>query len=159
MKKKKKIIVLTCMIALLAITAVFNFILTGTSSSVVDSDVLSSTDYFTKYREERASTRNESILQLDSIISSSEVGSDTHSDALEMKLELTSMTEKEMLLETLIKAYGFEDAVVVIGLESKNVNVIAKSQSLSTDDAILIYSIVQEEANVSPENVKIIPIS
>ena len=55
--------------------------------------------------------------------------------------------------------YGFEDAVVVIGLESKNVNVIAKSPSLTTDDAILIYSIVQEEANVSPENVKIIPIS
>ena len=76
-----------------------------------------------------------------------------------MKIELTELTEKELLLESLIKAYGFEDAVVVIGLESKNVNVIAKSPSLSTDDAILIYSIVQEEANVAPENVKIIPIS
>ncbi len=159
MKKKKKIIVLTCMIALLAITAVFNFILTGTSSSVVDSDVLSSTDYFTKYREERASTRNESILQLDSIISSSEVGSDTHSDALEMKLELTSMTEKEMLLETLIKAYGFDDVVVVMNLDSDSVNVITKSSSLSTDDAIVIYNILQEESVCSPENVKIIPIS
>jgi len=159
MKKKKKIIVLTCMIALLAITAVFNFILTGTSSSVVDSDVLSSTDYFTKYREERASTRNESILQLDSIISSSEVGSDTYSDALEMKLELTSMTEKEMLLETLIKAYGFDDVVVVMNLDSDSVNVITKSSSLSTDDAIVIYNILQEESVCSPENVKIIPIS
>ena len=159
MKKKKKIIVLTCMIALLAITAVFNFILTGTSSSVVDSDVLSSTDYFTKYREERATTRNESILQLDSIISSSEVGSDTHSDALEMKLELTSMTEKEMLLETLIKAYGFDDVVVVMNLDSDSVNVITKSSSLSTDDAIVIYNILQEESVCSPENVKIIPIS
>ena len=76
-----------------------------------------------------------------------------------MKIELTEMTEKELLLESLIKAYGFEDAVVVIGLESNNVNVIAKSPELSTDDAILIYSIVAEETNVSPENVKIIPIS
>ena len=69
------------------------------------------------------------------------------------------ITEKELLLESLIKAYGFEDAVVVIGLESDNVNVIAKSPELTTDDAILIYTIVSEEVNISPENVKIIPIS
>ena len=76
-----------------------------------------------------------------------------------MKTDLTEITEKELLLESLIKAYGFEDAVVVIGMDSDNINVIAKSPELSTDDAILIYSIVAEEANVSPENVKIIPIS
>ena len=79
--------------------------------------------------------------------------------ALSMKIELTEMTEKELLLESLIKAYGFEDAVVVIGIDSDNINVITKSPELSTDDAILIYSIVAEETNVSPENVKIIPIS
>ena len=72
---------------------------------------------------------------------------------------MTELTEKEMLLESLIKAYGFEDAVVVIGLESQNVNVIAKSPELTSDDAVLIYTIVAEEVNVSPENVKIIPIS
>ena len=76
-----------------------------------------------------------------------------------MKIELTEITEKELLLENLIKAYGFEDAVVVIGLESENINVIAKSAELTTDDAILIYSIVAEETKASPENVKIIPIS
>ena len=52
----------------------------------------------------------------------------------------------------------FADTVKrAIGAE--NVNVIAKSQELTTDDAILIYSIVSEEAGASPENVKIIPIS
>ena len=76
-----------------------------------------------------------------------------------MKIELTEITEKELLLENLIKAYGFEDAVVVIGLESENVNVIAKSTELTTDDAVLIYSIIAEETGASPENVKIIPIS
>ena len=64
-----------------------------------------------------------------------------------------------MLLENLIKAYGFEDVVVVIGLESENINVIAKSQELTTDDAIKIYSIISEETSTAPENVKIIPIS
>jgi stage III sporulation protein AH len=76
-----------------------------------------------------------------------------------MKVELTAMTEKELLLENLIKAYGFEDVVVVMGLDSDNVNVIAKSENLTTDDAIMIYTVINEEIGVSPENVKIIPIS
>lgn len=159
MKNKKKIIVLSCMIALLAITAVFNFVLTTGRLESEESLVVSSANYFAQYRNERLMTRNEELLQLDAIIASAENNSEEKADALAMKIELTSITEKELLLESLIKAYGFEDAVVVIGLESQNVNVIAKSQNLTTDDAVTIYSIVAEEANVSPENVKIIPIS
>lgn len=159
MSKKKKIIILSCMIALLAVTAVFNFVLTTGTVSSDENALVSSANYFSQYRTERLSTRNEELVQLDQIIESAEVGSEEYSDALEMKIELTQMTETEMLLESLIKAYGFEDVVVVIGLESDNVNVIAKSQELSTDDAITIYSIIAEETGVSPENVKIIPIS
>ena len=48
---------------------------------------------------------------------------------------------------------------MVIGLKSDNVNVMAKSAELSADDAVVIYSIISEELAVSPENVKIIPIS
>ena len=159
MTKKRKIIVLSCMIALLAVTAVFNFILTTDTSYIDQSLTVSSANYFAQYRTERITTRNEELLQLDAIIASAEDNSEEKLDALAMKIELTEITEKELLLESLIKAYGFEDAVVVIGLESNNVNVIAKSSNLTTDDAILIYSVVAEEINVSPENVKIIPIS
>ena len=158
MSKKRKIIILSCMIALLAVTAVFNFILT-TGTFEDDSTVVNSANYFSQYRSERINTRNEELLQLDAIIASAEIDSPERADALSMKIELTEITERELLLESLIKAYGFEDAVVVIGLDSDNVNVIAKSPELSTDDAIMIYSIVSEEINVSPENVKIIPIS
>lgn len=159
MSKKRKIIVLSCMIALLAVTAIFNFVLTTSANVDDDSLVVSSANYFAQYRTERITTRNEELLQLDAIIASAEADSVEKNQALSMKIELTEMTEKELLLESLIKAYGFEDAVVVIGIDSDNINVITKSPELSTDDAILIYSIVAEETNVSPENVKIIPIS
>ena len=158
MSKKRKIIVLSCMIALLAVTAVFNFILT-TETFDDQAAIVSSANYFTQYRSERVTTRNEQLLQLDEVIATATEGSTERNDALSMKIELTEITEKELLLENLIKAYGFEDVVVVIGLESQNVNVITKSAELTTDDAILIHSIIYEEANVSPENVKIIPIS
>lgn len=158
MTKKKKILVLSCMIALLAVTAVFNFVMT-TEVNTQSSAVISNANYFSQYRSERQSTRNEELLQLDAIISAAEAGSMEKADALSMKIDLTTITEQELLLESLIKAYGFEDAVVVIGLQSDNVNVITKTANLSSDDAIKIYSIVNEELSVSPENVKIIPIS
>ncbi len=160
MTKKRKIIVLSCMIALLAVTAVFNFIwTTEASTGADDSTIVSSANYFTQYRTERMNTRNEELLQLDSVIASASADSKERSEALSMKVELTGITEKELLLENLIKAYGFEDAVVVMGLESGSVNVITKSAELTSDDAIKIYTIIAEETEISAENVKIIPIS
>lgn len=159
MSKKKKIVILSCMIALLAVTAVFNFILTTDAVSDDKAAVANSANYFTQYRSERLSTRNEELLQLDAVIASAAASSDELNEALSLKTELTRITERELLLENLIKAYGFEDVVVVIGLDSANVNVIAKDSELTTDDAIKIYTIIQEENIASPENVKIIPIS
>lgn len=159
MSKKKKIIILSCMIALLAVTAVFNFVLTGINLSNNDSEPVSGANYFSQYRLERMTTRNEEMLQLDAIISAAEQGSQEKADALAMKLDLTEITEQELLLESLIKAQGFEDTVVTIGLNSDNINVIVKTEELSQVDAVKIYSIVNSEVNASPENVKIIPIS
>ena len=159
MAKKKKIIVLSCMVALLAITAVFNFILTANGNEVSETVAVSSSNYFNQYRSERLTTRNEELLQLDSVLVAAKADSAEYNDALTMKMQLTAMTEREMLLENLIKAYGFQDVVVVMGLDSDNVNVIAKSDELTASDAVLIYTIINEEAAVPPENVKIIPIS
>ena len=159
MSKKKKIVLLSCMVALLAVTAVFNFVMTTPIGSTGETAVVTSANYFSQYRSERVSSRNEEILQLDSVIASAEAGSAEKNEALQLKTKLSYITEKEMLLECLIKAYGFEDAVVVIGVDSDNVNVITKSENLSADDAITIYTILSEEISASPENVKIIPIS
>lgn len=159
MSRKKKVVILSCMIALLAVTAICNFMLTTNTINGEQSAIVSSANYFTQYRNERLSTRNEEILQLDSIINASEVNSVERSNALSLKTELTSITEKELLLESLIKAYGFEDVVVVMGIDSDSVNVIAKDADLTADDAIIIYTIIAEENIASPENVKIIPIS
>ena len=158
MSNKKKVVILSCMIALLAVTAVFNFLFTN-DTYTGQSTTTSSANYFSQYRTERMTSRNEELLQLDSIIAMSTEGSIERNEALSLKTQLTEITEKELLLESLIKAYGFEDAVVVIGVDSGNVNVIAKSSNLTTDDAIKIYSIIEEENVASPDNVKIIPIS
>ena len=73
--------------------------------------------------------------------------------------ELDINEKYDLVLENLIKAYGFEDIVVIIGLDSENVNVIAKTDELTTDDAIKISTVIYEENIASPENIKIIPIA
>ena len=80
-------------------------------------------------------------------------------EAIDMKLKLTSLMEKELLLENLIKAKGYEDAVVTIGSSSGNINVLVKDAEFEQDDAIAIYTILMDEADASPDKVKIIPVS
>ena len=159
MSKKKKIIILSCMVLLLAVTAVFNFVLSGNIGAVEDDGAITTANYFTQYKTERTESRNEQLLLLDQTIASSTEDATVKTSALEMKLKLTSIIEQELLLEKLIQAKGYENSVVSIGLTSDNINVIVKDDNFSQDDAIVIYTILSEEASASPENVKIIPIS
>ena len=85
MSKKKKIVILSCMIALLAVTAVFNFLFTTDTYSSEQSITVSSANYFSQYRTERMTTRNEELLQLDSIIASSAEGSAERNEALQRR--------------------------------------------------------------------------
>ncbi len=158
MSKKKKVIILTCMIALLAVTAVFNFVLS--KDGVKDSgEIITTASYFSQYRSDRTSSRNEQLLQLDEIISSSDSNSEVKTNALKLKLKLTEITEKEFKLEHLMRLKGFENAVVVLSLTSDNVKVIVQDSDFNQDDAIAVYSLLAEEISATPENVKIIPIS
>ncbi len=159
MSKKKKIIVLSCMIALLVTTAVLNFVL---SSAVVGGtqkpETVTTANYFSEIKTTKNTSRSKQLEQLNEIIASSEE-SEVVSEALSMKLKLTEINEKENLLESLIKAYGYKDVAVTLGMTSDNVSVIVRDEKFSQDDAVLIYSVCNKELNLSPENVYIQSIS
>jgi hypothetical protein len=153
MSKKRKIIILSSMIALLAVTAVFNFVLSG--NAVVNDSVGAS--YFSEYKTERSSSRNEQILQLDKIIAESDDDSQVKETALTQKLQLTALTEQELRLESLIKAHGYEEVVVTMSLNSPNVNVVVKDSDFNQTDAVKIYSILTQSNQIDAENINIIP--
>ncbi len=153
MSKKKKIIILSSMIALLAVTAVFNFVLAGTDSM----QDATSASYFIEYKAERSSSRNEQILQLDKIISEAETNSDVRATALTQKLQLTALTEQEMRYESLIKAHGYDEVVVTMNLNSPNVNVVVRDSDFDQTDAVKIYSILTKDSVIDAENINIIP--
>ncbi len=157
MSKKKKIIIMSSLVFLLALTAVLNVLLATDVFASGDAAVTTS-NYFTTFRTERTTTRSEELLQLDSVIALYEEDSDKYKEAVNLKLKIVEMMENELLLETLIKSRGFSDAVVSIGMNSENVNVFINSSELDYNTALSIYNILKDEVGVAPGSIIILPV-
>ena len=156
MSQKKKIIVMSTLVLLLAVTAVLNVLLARNSSA--SGEPVSTANYFATYRSERTTTRSEELLQLDSIIALYDETSEEYAEAVAMKMDIVTAMEQELQLETMIKSLGFSDAVVSIGVDSENVNVFINSDELDMDTALSIYDMLRNEADVAAGNIIIMPV-
>ena len=157
MSKTKKIIVMSSLVLLLAVTAVLNVLLARSRTASGDTAVVSA-NYFTTYRSERTATRSEELVQLDRVIALYDEGSEKYAEAVSLKLKIVEIMEKELALETMIKSKGFSDAVVSIGIDSDNVNVFVNSNELDMQTALAIYKCLIDEASVDPLNIIIMPV-
>lgn len=158
MTNKKKIILMSALVLVLALTAVFNFIFANQTASAATQDGVTTANYFTTYRAERTSTRNEELVQLDSVIALYETGDEKYEAATEMKMEIVSAMEKELVLENMVKSLGFSDAVVSVSTDSSNVNVFINSAELNYDTALSIYNMLKNETGIVAGNVIIMPV-
>lgn len=158
MSNKKKIILMSALVLLLAVTAVFNFVLAGTTSAAASENGTVTANYFATYRAERTSSRSEELVQLDSVIALYEEGDERYEEATAMKLNIVAAMEKELVLETMIKSLGFTDAVVTVSSDSENVNVFINTEELTYDTALAIYTMLENETEISAQNVRIIPV-
>lgn len=154
--RTKKIIVLSVMVALLVATGVLNWALNDrlTASDPIDANAVTET-FFSAYRSEREATRESEFLYLDAIISSETSSEAAKTAAEEQKLGLVERMEKEMQLESLVKAKGFEDAIVTVS--DSGVNVVVGTAELTAEQAAQIYDIVRSETDLTAGDVKIIP--
>ena len=155
MSNTKKIALMSTLVLLLAVTAVCNFVLAGTQSQDVDAAV--EANYFTTYRADRNTTRSEEFVQLDSVISAYEEGTEEHKAALERKQELVEMMEDELVMESIIKSLGFSDAAVAIG-DSDNINVFVKSSELTDEMVTKIFYALEVEHQIRDGNIRIMPV-
>ncbi len=157
MTKKKKIIIMTSLVLLLAVTAVLNVLLVSRNSSA-QADAITTANYFTSYRSERTSKRNEELLQLDNVIALYEPGSEKYDQAVDMKMKIVGIMENELVIETMVKSLGFSEAVVSIGMDSDNVNVFVNTNELDTPAALSIYNLLRNELSIPSTNIIIMPV-
>ncbi len=158
MSNKKKIVVMSSLVVLLAATAVFNFALANASELTSADGGVTTANYFSTYRSERTSTRNEELVQLDSVIALYEEGDEKYEEAMEMKMEIVAAMEQELVLENMVKSLGFSDAVVSVSTDSDNVNVFINSSELNFDTALSIYNMMKNETGVVAGNIIIMPV-
>lgn len=157
MSKKKKIIIMSSLVFLLALTAVLNVLL-ATDVIASGDNAVTTSNYFTTFRSERTTTRSEELVQLDSVIALYDQDSEKYTEAVNLKMKIVEIMEKELALETMIKSKGFSDAVVSIGVDSDNVNVFVNSNELDMNTALSIYKCLIDEASVDPLNIIIMPV-
>ena len=137
--RTKKAIVLSVMVVLLVATGVLNWALNEkllTEDQPTSGESVTET-FFATYRSDRDSTRESECLYLDSIIASADA------------------SEESKTLEALIKAKGFEDAIVAIS--DNGVSVVVGTAELTADQATQILNIITEETEYEATDVKIIP--
>lgn len=155
--KKKKVFILSGMIALLVLTGVLNIVLNLTATEQPSDQVNGSTytDFFTAFKADRTASREQTMLYYDEIIASADSSAEAKAEAEAAKIALTESMETELVLEGLIKSLGFEDAVVTSTTE--NINVIVKCSELTGTQANQILQVVMTETETKATNVRIIP--
>ena len=79
-------------------------------------------------------------------------------NALVQKQKIVNAMDTEMLLETLLKAQGYEDVLVTVNAALDNVSVIVDKDELTRDDTVRIYNIIATEAAIEPDYVRIVPV-
>lgn len=110
----------------------------GTVISSVSSDEL-----FTELRMQLDDQRNELKEQLQAIVASNDASATEKSDAYDEMEALNDAARKEMLLETLIKSKGFEDALV--RADGNNVKITVKAKEHNASSANQIMTLVRDE--------------
>lgn len=162
MSKKKKIIVLSVMVALLVVTGIVNVVLNnnlgankvGVSSNTTQVSA-SSQNFYSMYRTERTSTRQQELQFYEAIMKSSTSSDEAKKDAESKKLALIAQMEKELVTEGIIIGKGFDD--VIVTQSSANVNVFVKSPELTKIEVASISEVVKEQLGVSIDKIIIIP--
>ena len=151
LSKKKKVLILFGMVALLVLTGCLNMFLAKDTEEIQQTNY-SSVSLLSSYRASKLETRNSMIELYDSIIESS-TDSEQITATNALISELASRMETETVLEGMIMASGYEDAVVTN--TDGSYTVMVKSNGLSADDVAKILGILVKETGVSATNVKI----
>ena len=113
---------------------------------LLEEDILfgfASDEVFSSIRLERKVARDRQSADYVAVIASADTSPELQSKAFDNNERLHELSRKEELLETLIKAKGYSDVLVIA--EENEVKVIVKADELSRDDALTINLMAREQ--------------
>lgn len=114
---------------------------------------ISAKNYFVEYRLSRDKLRASLVDRLDEIINNANTTEIIRSDAQKEIMEIGSNSEIELQIEGLIKAKGYDDAIVF--LTNKDIKIVVSAVELEEQDMVKILDIVKSETEYETNNIKI----
>ncbi|SJZ85735.1 SpoIIIAH-like family protein [Selenihalanaerobacter shriftii] len=111
-------------------------------------------DFFVEYRLERDKIRSEQVNLLREMINNPNSNQDLKSKAQNRLLGITKNLEKEMEIESLIRARGYKDAITFI--HQNSVDIIVSTKGLKKKDVAKIGDIVAKTTGLGLEDITII---
>lgn len=121
--------------------------------TIVKEESLKSSNYFIEYRLSRDKLRASLIERLNEIINNEKTSDEIRKEAQQEIIRIGNTTELELYIESLIKAKGFEDALVF--LKDDSARVVVSTDELMEQDVMKILEIIKNETNIDPSNIKI----
>lgn len=129
----------------------------GSSQSTQTSAKTETTeDYFETTKKEREKAREEAQDLIKETLNEKSLTEEDKKSALKKTEELAKRIETESNIESILVAKGFKKAVAVIS--DSGINVIVKSDGLTSVQTLQIQDIVTSETNIKLSNIKIIPV-
>lgn len=128
----------------------------GTAEPDAETPGSTTEDYFAQARLERDVKRSEAMEMLTKILNADNTGKDERTRAEDDIHRLSDCTEKEMMMENIIRAKGYTDTVVFMG--ENLVSIAVKSEGLNEIDAAVLRDVAISTAGCSAEQVKIVEI-
>ncbi|HYE84198.1 MAG TPA: SpoIIIAH-like family protein [Clostridia bacterium] len=109
--------------------------------------------FFSEYRLERDKNRSKEVEMWQDIINSEKAEENFKTMAQQELVKIVALTEKEMIIENLIVARGFNDALVF--LTDDTATVIVEAKELTPSNIAQIQDIVVRKTKLDPKNIKI----
>jgi stage III sporulation protein AH len=167
---KQRIIVLAGLVALLIAAPILNYAFnnsqsktpaktnkpSSTAAAAMNTGSVTTGNFFVDYMTERDKTRSDEVKYLDSIINDKKTDAATLKTAQQQKADIALAMEKELAIESLLKAKGFDKVAAVY--QPGSVNIIVGKGELTDAEVAQILDIAKTETGEKAENIKIIPV-
>lgn len=123
------------------------------SQAISSEERLISKNYFIEQRLSRDKLRASLIDRLNAIVNNENSSQQMIDEAQKKIMEIGNLSEKELTTEGLIKAKGFEEALVF--LTENDAKIVVGKEELTEQDVVKILEIVLSETDLDAENVNI----
>ena len=112
--------------------------------------------FFARYRLDRARTRSQQMELYTRMLSDTGLGTETREQAQKELMVLAAQEEKETAVENLLRARGYDEALVI--LDQRGATVVIPDQVMTKEKAAQIGELVRRITGVPLDSISILPV-